>query len=229
MPIADGVVPPAEVLIRWRRFAAASAQPLGSGLINATFVLRRPDGERAVLQRLHPVFAAEVNLDIAAVTTHLAEQGLWTPRILPTDDGALWVAAPDGIWRALSYVPGIVHQRLCDPAMAREAGRLVGRFHTALNGFDYRYRSGRSNVHDTPSHLQRLHLALEHHGSHRLRGAVAPVAELLLREGERLVELEVLPLRHAHGDLKISNLLFDELGRGVCLIDLDTLTRMHWP
>ena len=229
MSTTEGVIPPPEVLARWRRFAAASARPLGSGLINATFELRTPDGERAVLQRLHPVFAAEVNLDIAVVTEHLAEQGLRTPRILPTDDGALWVEAADGIWRALSFVPGIVHQRLTDPAMAREAGCLVGRFHAALDGFDYDYRSGRSNVHDTPAHLQRLRLALERHAAHRLYGAVAPAAELLLREAERLVELEALPLRHAHGDLKISNLLFDPAGSGLCLIDLDTLTRMHWP
>ncbi len=229
MSTTDGVTPSTEVLARWRRFAVASVQPLGSGLINATFELRTPEGARAVLQRLHPVFAAEVNRDIAAVTAHLAEQGLRTPRILPADDGALWVEAQDGIWRALSFVPGIVHQRLSDPAMAREAGRLVGHFHVALDRFDYRYRSGRSNVHDTPAHLRRLRLTLEPYGAHRLYGAVAPVAESLLREAEKVVDLEELSLRHAHGDLKISNLLFDEAGRGICLIDLDTLTRMHWP
>lgn len=229
MSITDGVVPPAEVLARWRRFTAASIRPLGSGLINATFELRAAEGERVVLQRLHPVFAPEVNLDIAAVTEHLAGRGLRTQRILPTDDGCLWVEAADGIWRALSYVPGSVHQRLTDPAMAREAGRLVGCFHCALDGFDYDYRSRRGNVHDTPAHLQRLHLALERHAAHRLYGAVAAVAEPLLRGAEGLLELGALPLRHAHGDLKISNLLFDEVGRGLCLIDLDTLTRMHWP
>jgi Ser/Thr protein kinase RdoA (MazF antagonist) len=35
-----------------------------------------------------------------------------------------------------------------------------------------------------------------------------------------------LPPRHAHGDLKISNLRFDDAGRGVCLLDLDTLSRL---
>jgi Ser/Thr protein kinase RdoA (MazF antagonist) len=113
--------------------------------------------------------------------------------------------------------------------MAREAGCLVGGFHAALDGFDYRYRSGRSNVHDTPAHLRRLGQALERHGDHRLYDLVSPLAERLLHEAEGLVELGSLPLRHAHGDLKISNLLFDESGRGLCLIDLDTLTLMHWP
>jgi Ser/Thr protein kinase RdoA (MazF antagonist) len=36
------------------------------------------------------------------------------------------------------------------------------------------------------------------------------------------------PHRHAHGDLKASNLLFDEAGLGLCVVDLDTLARMPW-
>jgi len=228
MSITEGVHPPSEVLTRWARFADATVHPLGAGLINATFELRTPAGERAVLQRLHPVFAPEVNLDIAAVTAHLAARGLPTPRLLPTDDGALWVEA-DGVWRALSFVPGQVHQRVGDPAMAREAGRLVGRFHAALDGFDYRYQSGRGGVHDTSAHLRRLGQALEGHAGHRLYDAVAVLAEPLLEQAQGAVALDGLPLRHAHGDLKISNLLFDSSGRGHCLIDLDTLTLMHWP
>ena len=38
-----------------------------------------------------------------------------------------------------------------------------------------------------------------------------------------------LPKRVAHGDLKISNLLFDDRGAGVCLVDLDTLAEMILP
>jgi Ser/Thr protein kinase RdoA (MazF antagonist) len=32
-----------------------------------------------------------------------------------------------------------------------------------------------------------------------------------------------------HGDLKVSNMLFDDDGNAICLVDLDTLGRMSWP
>ena len=213
----------------WRGLAVVTAEPIHSGLINATFLIRDPEGGTAILQRLHPVFPPQVNEDIQAVTSHLSARGMTTPHLLPTDQGRLWVEADDGVWRALEYLPGVVYQRLTDPARALEAGRLVGRFHRALGDLEHVYRSVRGQVHDTPAHLKRLAEALVRHQGHRLYERVAPRAETLLRGGERLVDLRALPLRHAHGHLKISNLMFDANGQGLCLIDLDTLARMHWP
>jgi len=221
--------PPPEVLARWGRFADAELRPIEAGLINQTLALTAPSGERAVLQRLHPVFAPAVNLDIAAVTAHLAARGLSTPLLLPTDDDALWVESGDGVWRMLSWIDGRAPAFVADPAMAGEAGRLVGRFHAALADLDHTYRSGRGQVHDTAAHLRRLEAALGAHADHRLYREVGTVAQRLLAQSEGLPDLRDLPLRHAHGDLKISNLMFDGQGHGLCLIDLDTLTRMHWP
>ena len=45
----------------------------------------------AVLQQLHPVSAPTVNLDLEAVTSHLAARGLVTPRLIRTLDGHAWV------------------------------------------------------------------------------------------------------------------------------------------
>jgi Ser/Thr protein kinase RdoA (MazF antagonist) len=221
--------PPPQVLQCWSDFADAAVRPIHSGLINTTFELSRADGRKAILQRLHPVFGPEVHYDIEAVTAHLAARGLTTPRLLRTDDHALWVASGEGLWRALTHLKGTAPEHFGSPAMAREAGALVGRFHAALMDFDYQYRSRRGNVHDTAVHLERLETALRQHRGHRLYGEVAFLAEGLLRAAEDLVDLDGLPLRHAHGDLKVSNVMFDARRRGLALIDLDTLTRMHWP
>jgi hypothetical protein len=105
----------------------------------------------------------------------------------------------------------------------------VARFHRALDGFEHRYRFSRGNVHDTPAHLARLEQALGRHASHRLFDRAAPMGDALLPEARRLTDLSGLPRRHAHGDLKISNLMFDDAGRGMCLIDLDTVALMAWP
>jgi hypothetical protein len=56
--------PVPEGLIERFGLGGATARPLGAGLINQTWSLTAPDGARFVLQRLNPIFAAEVNEDI---------------------------------------------------------------------------------------------------------------------------------------------------------------------
>lgn len=218
---------PGTVLARWQRWRGAPVQRIGGGLINDSFAVGH--GPEAVLQRLHPVFAAEVNLDVEAVTRRLAGCGLRTPLLLPADDGALWVDHEGRVWRALSFVAGRSHEKLGSPSMAREAGAACARFHAALQGFTYRYRFARAGVHDTAAHVRRLREALATCASHPLHGQVAPAADPLLAAADGLADFARLPQRHCHGDLKVSNILFDDAGAAVCLIDLDTVAPMAWP
>lgn len=232
---SDAAVIPASVLARWSRFANARPRPFGTGLINKTFLVENA-GERAVFQRLHPVFAGVVNEDIAAVTRHLKHKGLVTPVVLPADDGALFVdedvqvKEPAGRpWRALSFVDGTSVDRVDGPARAFAGASLVARFHRAVADLDYDYKHVRPGVHDTRKHMATLTRALDEHRAHRLYPDVEPIGRALLTAAAGLPALHTLPVRHCHGDLKISNLLFDHEGRGLCLVDLDTLSRMAWP
>lgn len=220
---------PEDVLAQWHAFSGQSSVRSESGLINDTFVVVGPHGSKAVFQRLHPIFDAEVNLDIAAITRRLSDEGIETPRLIPTDGGALWVVEDDRVWRALTFVPGQSHHKITEPALAREAGALVGRFHRALADFEHDYHFTRGNVHDTAAHLETLRSALAEHDDHPLRAQVSDLAGPLLKAAEQLPDLSDLPARHSHGDLKISNVLFDESRHAVCLIDLDTLSQMIWP
>lgn len=220
---------PSEVLSSWSALAGRPARRFGTGLINETFLVEGADG-RVVLQRLHPVFAGEVNEDIDAVTRHLAAKGLDTPRLVPTDSGALWATGRDGRpWRAQTFVEGTSVDRIESPSLAREAAAFVGRWHAAVADLAWDYRHVRANVHDTPRHLATLVRALERGGGHRLFAEVEPLAQEILSAGARLPDFAALPTRHAHGDLKISNLLFGPDGRARCLVDLDTVGRMPWP
>lgn len=221
---------PAEVLSRWGALYGRPAAPLGGGLINDTFVVRGRDA-RFVLQRLHPLWTAAVCEDVRVVTEHLARHGLITPRLLPCDDGDLCACDEAGrIWRVLTFVEHTVtHQRLDDAALAFQAGLLVGRVHTALDDLRHEYRFSRGNVHDTAKHLETLRSALDECRDHRLYDRVARVAEELFTAAAALPSFGGLPRRHVHGDLKISNLLFDASGQGVCVVDFDTLAQMIWP
>lgn len=205
-------------------------RPLGTGLINRTFIARERGGELRVLQQVNPVFPPAVNEDIDAVTAHLAERGLLTPRLVRTVDGELCVADPAGAWRVLTCMPGRVLDAVEHPAQAREAGRLLADFHRALDDLEHDFRHVRPPVHDPARHLADLERAVEAHGRHRLHGDAAALAEEIFSAMAALPALPATPARVVHGDPKISNLVFAPHGdRAVCMLDLDTVGRMALP
>jgi Ser/Thr protein kinase RdoA (MazF antagonist) len=202
----------------------AAHVPITMGLINETHRIEARDGRQFVLQRLHPVFGAEVNLDIEAVTLHLASCGLTTPRLVRTRQGALHVLDDEQrTWRALTFIEGRCVGEFCSPSLARAAGAMAGRFTRATHGLAHTFAFTRSGVHDTQAHLTKLaRLSATSHGD-QLAETRALAAELLAHARE-LPPLEDLPLRIVHGDLKASNVLFEhDRDEAVCLIDLDTL------
>lgn len=207
----------------------ATIDPLGHGLINQTFLLTTDD-ERFVLQRLSPIFAPEINHNIAAVTLAVGRAGLPTPRLVPTREGRLWLdLGAGGVWRVQSFVAGRVFDKLQSSAQARSASELVARFHRALDGgLDHHFVGLREGVHDTAKHLARLREALAAHVSHPLFAEVSALAQTIFAGAERLQPLPSLLARIGHGDLKLNNVLFagDRVPaseEAVCLIDLDTV------
>ncbi len=212
-------------LAAWPQLAGRVARPLDDGLINDTFAVGEPPV--AVVQRQHPAFAPEVNIDIDAVTARLADRGLLTPRVLRTAAGELWHVDADGrAWRALSWVPGRTIHTVESPAIAREAGAMVARWHAALEDFDYTFVFSRPGAHDTERHMAALRAAVDAHPGHRLADTVRRLADAILADWARWDGDLDGPATMTHGDLKISNLRFDDAGRALCLLDLDTMGRL---
>ena len=181
-------------------------------MINQTFVI---GDRRGVLQRLHPIFAPEVNLDIAAITRHLTDRGVTVPRLIRTLDDHPWVSHGGHTWRALTFVDGETVHKIPSPAWATSAGELVGQLHRALVDLEHTYAFARPGVHDTPAHLAKL-------AAHVGTAAEADdLAREILDVAAGLPVLPVTPKRHCHGDLKISNVLFSE-ARATAIVDLDT-------
>ncbi len=215
------------ILKSWASLEPESVELIPIGFINQTYRVKLSSG-LAVLQRLHPIFAPEVNLDIAAVTEYLAMHGFETPRMIPTDTGDLWALEDSHCWRMMTFMEGHTFNELGNAELAHSAGALVGEFHKTLRNFKYEYKSVRSNVHNTPAYLERLEHNLKAHPEHTFLDRVSPVAHQLLKEARALPDLWSLPARHSHGDLKISNLMFNSQQEAYCLIDLDTLGKMPW-
>ena len=198
-----------------------------AGLINETLVAGDPP--RFAVQRVNAIFSPRVHEDIDAVTRHIAAKGMVTPRLVPTDGGELWATGDDGaIWRVLDWVPGRTLHRVTDPGVAARAATLVARFHGALADLEWTYRSVRAGAHDTVAHLARLEEAacVVNGARTELELRAAAVADGILGEWSTWSGRLDLPARHAHGDLKISNIRFAPDGSALCLLDLDTLGRL---
>lgn len=209
-----------------------NVRPVGDpGLINGTWCVGEPVS--GILQWVNPIFAPEVQHDIHLLTQRLIDRGLVSPTVVPTLDGRLWVPGPEveggtGCWRMLSFIPGATCHAITSVNQAREAARLVGRFHAALDGWNAPRHAPVRHIHDTPARIDDLRQAVHRHGGHPLFDQVAPVAQQILDGWESWRGVTGLPDRTCHGDLKISNVRFDSTGlRAVCLIDLDTVGPME--
>ena len=200
---------------------------LPAGLVNLTIKVQTIEGDFYILQRLNRVFDSTVNQNIEIVTSYLSRLGVSTPLILRTIDGAIDVQNEGEIWRLLSFVDGKVSERCDTPKMAREAGRLLSSFHRSVLGFSERLRTSRQPIHNITRHLDRLAKARDECSGHPLYEDVCRLSE---QAGRLRADSTVFPLskeRLVHGDPKISNIVFDKTsGRGVCFIDLDTLSFM---
>ena len=205
----------------------ARLRPIDTGLINRTFRIEHPKRGTFALQRLNPIFGAEVNQDIERVTEHLSAAGMLTPRLVRTQDGAREVVVDDAIWRLLTWVDGRCLDRIDHPDRARSAGRLLGRFHRILADFTAPFAHARVGVHDTQRHLEGLRQALENDVNHPAYAQVAPIGTAILAHATRLPRLPLDLDRVVHGDPKATNLLFDPTtDEAISLVDLDTLARM---
>jgi Ser/Thr protein kinase RdoA (MazF antagonist) len=204
--------------------SGATLRPLDGGLINKTFLVEAR-GERFILQSLNKIFAPSVHDDIEAITAHLESKGVTTPRLVRTQGGALWTQVGDEVFRVMTFVDGETLHRLDSPERAAGAGALVGQFHAALQDCAHHFFFTRPGAHDTAKHMAFLRETLGRQAAHLNYARVAAAAEDILRAYEALPALPALPLRIAHGDLKVSNILFAG-NRGVALVDLDTMARL---
>ena len=201
--------------------------PFDSGLINRSWRIDMPNGDRFVLQRINPIFPASINDDIDAVTRHLRNKGMCTPLIVPTRAGEPALIRGKEVWRALTYIPGVTRDELDNPRQAFRAGALLGRFHSAVSDLDHTFSNPRLGVHDTAAHLKKLQRALASHGDHPQYDRIAPIAERILELAGRLPKLPLGNERVVHGDPKISNFIFDpDTDEAVALVDLDTVASM---
>jgi Ser/Thr protein kinase RdoA (MazF antagonist) len=193
--------------------------PVGRGLLHTTYRVGTVGGD-FVVQRLHAAIPDSAIDDMRMVTTYLVACGLQVPSLIPTLDGKPFARDKSGgRWRVYLWLPGHVLESLPDPAMAHAAGRLVGLLHKHLAACDYIPQGSIPHFHDTPFVLAELQ-----HVHPQLPDEVRGIADDIIVTLPSLIVADE-PQQLIHGDLKISNVIFDDLGHAVGIIDFDTILR----
>lgn len=222
-------------------------RPHGSGHINDTFAVTFDQAGargRYILQRInHNVFKNVPALmeNIARVTAHVAARTAAGGRdgaartaltLVPThDDRPYHRDATGNYWRAYLFIErASTHDIIRSPDQAYEAALAFGEFQRHLADLPgLRLHETIPGFHHTRRRFQALEAASRADPAGRARLAAAEIDFARRHEGLVDVLLEShargeIPERITHNDAKLNNVMLDDAtGRGVCVIDLDTV------
>lgn len=221
--------------------------PYGSGHINSTFLVRLKQADdsvqRLILQRINTFVFTEpekVMANIEQVTAHLrqkiVQEGGYPSRealkFLPAENGRSYHKTATGdYWRVEQFIEGAkTYQNVPSLHHYYEAAYAYGRFQSMLADFpvnelyetipDFHHTVKRLVAFETAVSqdlMHRAHTVTEEINFIRERTHMAPVLTDLQEAGQ-------IPLRVTHNDTKFDNVMIDtQTGKGVCVIDLDTV------
>ncbi|MCR5279900.1 MAG: aminoglycoside phosphotransferase family protein [Lachnospiraceae bacterium] len=222
---------------------AISCERYGNGHINDTFLTITDEGKRFILQRMNTdVFKDPVSLmnNIVLVTEFLKkkieQRGGDTERetlnIVGTKDGGAYhVDSTGNYWRVYRYIEDAVTlDKVRTPDDFYASAVAFGRFSGQMADFDAsKLTETIPDFHNTPKRFETFMRAVKDDVCKRAEGVQAEIEFYKAHEAdmnycaERLKEGK-LPLRVTHNDTKLNNIMLDnKTGKGICVIDLDTV------
>jgi hypothetical protein len=218
-----------------------SATPYGSGHINDTYAAVFDRGgarTRYIVQRInHHVFQNPPALmeNIRRVTAHLAQKSAGQSHadrrvltLVPTRDGNDFHRDTAGnFWRVYHFIENArTFDAVETPRQAFEAAKAFGHFQQMLADLPApRLHETIADFHHTPKRFAALERAIAEDVVNRAKLARPEIEFALRRRALCDVLLGAqLPERITHNDTKFNNVLLDNAtGRGICVIDLDTV------
>ncbi|HWB92289.1 MAG TPA: aminoglycoside phosphotransferase family protein [Puia sp.] len=212
----------------------ASVTPHGSGLINRTWFVRNGKDTFILQQINHDVFTHPEYIDanIQMVGQYLAEHypGITFPRPVTSVDGKTLVTVDDNYYRLYPFIENSVTIDVAhSPAQAFEAARQFGGFTRRLSDFPaQRLHETLPDFHNLSLRYRAFEDALKNGLPERIEKSEPLIACLnsqhhLVTRYENILADPGFKRRVTHHDTKISNVLFDKQGHGICVIDLDTV------
>ena len=218
-------------------------KPLGNGLINDTYhvVTEGDNAPDYVLQRINNAIFQDVDLlqhNIEVVTAHIRckleadgtdDIDRKVLQFVKVRDGKTYYCdEADRYWRVMVFIPDSVTHEAVTPESAYDCGKAFGNFQMMLVDVPEQLGETIPDFHNMELRMSQLREAVQNNAAGRL-DEVRDIVEELERDADEMCQAERLyregrlPKRICHCDTKVNNMLFDQDGQVLCVIDLDTV------
>ncbi len=220
-----------------------SSDRYGNGHINDTFLVITEGEVRYILQRMNSdVFKDPVGLmnNVVLVTDYLRSQIVArggdpereTLNPMKASDGKAYYRDDNGFyWRAYTFITDSLSlDRARTPEDFYESAVAFGRFSGLMSGFDAKLlKETIPDFHNTPKRYEAFEAAVAEDKCGRAASVKAEIDFYRSHKADMdycagLLKAGVIPLRVTHNDTKLNNIMLDaKTGKGICVIDLDTV------
>jgi len=210
---------------------------LGTGLINHTWKITDAKNEpKFILQQINKnVFASPQliadNIDnVAGYLSKHYPNYLFVAPIAALNGDKLVKYDSKSYYRLFPYVKdSITITTVQNPDEGFEAAVQFAQFTGLLDGFDISaLHYTLPGFHNLSWRFEQFSKAVNTANEERINSSRQWIEKAFLHRGivetyNRIINDKLIPLRVIHHDTKISNILFNEQGKGICVIDLDTV------
>jgi Ser/Thr protein kinase RdoA (MazF antagonist) len=207
----------------------------GNGLIHKTYTVSRSSTPEYIMQEVNTtVFKTPMDIasNLQALSQFLDQNGkeVFYPTPLLTLNGAPYSIESGLFYRLTPFVKGTHTLDFCSTAeQAYEAALQFGKFTAAFNGMDVSIlKPTIPRFHDLTFRWQQFTEAMQHGNRDRIKQASQAIEQIqanyhIVSRYHSIGSSSQFLQRVTHHDTKITNVLLNEQGKGVCVIDLDTV------
>ncbi len=210
-------------------------QPITNGLINQTWCIKNSN-KKFILQKVnHHIFKEpdDIAYNVRMIADYLLKHDpdyLFVAPLKTTTNQEMNYILGKGYFRLLPFVENSHTINTVErPQQAYEAARKFGEFTKLLSGFPAeKLQVTLPDFHNLTLRYQQFTTALENGNKERLLQSNELINFIELNKNivatyENILHDPFFKLRVTHHDTKISNVLFNDEDKGLCVIDLDTV------
>ena len=210
-------------------------KPFGNGLINRTWLVEY-HGEQFILQKINDtvfttpsVIAQNLHYLKTYFAAHFPDY-LFVNPIATLQNEEMVFLHGEGYFRMFKFVKGsVTFDTVDNPAIAFEGAKQFGKFTSSLSSFNIKLLLiSLPDFHNLTLRYQQFETALQQGNRDRIELCQPAIAFIKAEKGivdtfNKIKLSTNFKKRVTHHDTKISNVLFDKNGKGLCVIDLDTV------